>query len=98
MNAIRYGQFWTNSLLGEDKMIVVKHRVNTVEDLKKTPRELGIEIDIRESGGKLVLNHDAFEGGTNFEEFLPHYGHAFMIIDVKEEGIEGKIIELMKKY
>lgn len=79
-------------------MIIVKHRVNTVEDLKKTPRELGIEIDIRESGGKLVLSHEAFEGGTNFEEFLTHYSHAFMIIDVKEEGIEGKIIELMKKH
>jgi len=79
-------------------MQIVVHRVNTIEKLKTIPHTYGVEIDIREYYGKLILQHEAFTPGEDFEEFLTHYQHAFVIFNVKEAGIEAKIIELAKKH
>ena len=79
-------------------MLIIQHRANTIEELKNTPKEFGVEIDIRPEGDNLILHHDPFVSGESFEEWLKHYGHAFLILNVKSEGIEKRVIELMEKF
>lgn len=74
-------------------MIIYKHRVNTIEELVDTPRELGVEIDIRSFGEKLILHHDAFIDAVTFSEWLLYFNHRSIILNVKEEGLEKRILE-----
>lgn len=79
-------------------MLIINHQINTIEGLKNTPLECGVEVDIRAYRDKLVLHHEPFVAGEDFEEFLKHYKHAFIIFNVKCEGIEKEVICLAKKY
>jgi len=78
-------------------MLIVEHRRNTIEDLKAVPRHHGVEIDIRSYDNRLVLHHDPFCEGTDFEGWLKYFNHRLIILNVKEEGIEGRIQELIDK-
>jgi len=75
-------------------MIFCAHRVNKIEDLKSIPTEYGIEIDIRDN---LVMAHDPFETGDSFVDFVEHYNHKFLIINVKSERLEYRIKELLNQ-
>ncbi len=79
-------------------MEFIAHRVNTINELKKIPQEYGVELDVRDSGNNLILVHNPFEPGEDFEEYLKNYNHGTMIVNVKSERIEHRIIELLKKY
>lgn len=79
-------------------MIVIKHRVNTISELRSTPAGLGVECDIRYSGSRLILHHDPFADGEGFEEFLKNYSHRFLIANIKSEGIENAAVGLLEKY
>lgn len=79
-------------------MIVIIHRVNSIKKLKKIKYKFGVEIDIRSEKNKLYLSHDAFKLGTNFEKWLKYYKHKFIVLNVKEEGLETKILKALKKY
>jgi len=79
-------------------MILISHRCNTIEQLKSTPREYGIEVDIRSNNGELIIHHDPFAQGEIFENWLTHYQHKTLILNIKEEGLEEKLIALMRKY
>ncbi len=79
-------------------MEFISHRVNKIEDLKKTPIGLGIEIDLRAYKDTIVLEHDPFVPGDSFEDYLKHYQHGTLILNVKCERIEYKILELLEKY
>jgi hypothetical protein len=80
-------------------MNYIAHRVNTVEELKKLPREYGVELDLRDNlDGRIYIQHNPFEAGEDFEDYLKEYHHGTMILNVKSERIELKIQELMKKY
>ena len=79
-------------------MIYISHRVNTIEELKRTPIELGVEIDIRDKGTDLILSHDPFSDGDLFEEFIKFYCHRFIILNIKSERVEHKVLEILKKY
>ena len=57
-------------------MKLIAHRRNTVPELAATPREYGVEIDLRTAGDSLVLHHDAFAAGTDFTRWLDAYRHA----------------------
>jgi NDP-sugar pyrophosphorylase family protein len=75
------------------------HRINTVEELKKIPHKYGIEIDLRDNlNGDIYISHDPFKSGENFDEFLKYYRHSFIILNIKSERIEYKVLELLKKY
>tara|TARA_B110000503_G_C7152301_1_gene415755 strand:- start:837 stop:1421 length:585 start_codon:yes stop_codon:yes gene_type:complete len=78
-------------------MIKIKHRVNKTIDLKNTDSNLGIEVDIRSNGKNLIIHHDPFEKGEYFQEWLVHYKHKMLILNVKEEGLEELLIKLMEK-
>ena len=79
-------------------MEYIAHRVNTLIELKKIPKEYGVELDLRDYGERLILQHDPFKDGDDFEAFLKKYNHGTMILNIKSEGIELKVLELIKKY
>ena len=79
-------------------MEYIAHRINTVEELKKTPKEYGVELDLRDFGDRLILQHDPFTDGEDFEEYLKYYNHGTMILNIKSERIEHRVLELIKKY
>lgn len=79
-------------------MEYIAHRINTVDELKKIPKEYGVELDLRDFGDRLILQHDPFIDGEDFEEYLKHYKHGTMILNIKSERIEHRVLELIKKY
>ena len=79
-------------------MHIIAHRRNLISELDATPREHGVEIDIRSYGKELVLHHDPFEPGEKFEEWLKHYAHGLLILNVKEEGLETAVLALLKRH
>lgn len=79
-------------------MEFISHRINTIDELKNTPTEYGVEIDLRDSKDRLILAHDPFIDGEDFEEFLKRYQHGTMILNIKSERIEYKVLELIYKY
>lgn len=79
-------------------MLIISHRINTSASLLKTPVRFGVEIDIRSNENQLILQHDPFLPGETFSDWLKNYKHAFLILNVKEEGLEKAVTELLKKY
>jgi hypothetical protein len=79
-------------------MEFIAHRVNTVKELMQIPFQLGVEVDLRDSGNKLYMHHDPFSHGEDFENYLKHHRHGTTILNIKSEGIEWKILELLNKY
>jgi len=80
-------------------MHIYQHRVNTIEQLKSTPTKLGVEIDIRSHGELLVLSHDPFMRDlVIFEDWLADYRHNGIILNVKEEGLEERILRLLNSH
>jgi hypothetical protein len=77
-------------------MKIISHRRNTLHDLNATPRKYGVEVDIRSYGEQLVIHHDPFVMGEFFEKWFAHYQHGTLILNVKEEGLEARLIALMK--
>lgn len=78
------------------KLII--HRRNTIEELRSTPVKYGIEVDIRSYGDRLVIHHDPFVKGVDFIEWIENYKHGTLILNVKEEGLENRLINVMDKY
>lgn len=81
-------------------MLFCHHRINTIEQLSTIPNNDGIEIDLRDDPhtNQIHIAHDPFIIGELFDEFLKLYHHAFIILNIKSERIEYRILELMKKY
>ena len=79
-------------------MEFIAHRINTIEELKQIPTKYGVELDLRDFGDRLILQHDPFKDGLDFEEYLKNYRHGTMILNIKSERIEHKVLELVKKY
>lgn len=78
-------------------MHVINHRINTIERLKGIPSTQGVEIDVRSQGTKLILHHDPFQEGEDFEDWLEVFNHASVILNVKEEGLEDRLLDAMQK-
>jgi len=79
-------------------MILISHRCNSIESLKATPIKYGVEVDIRSLGEQLIIHHEPFLSGELFEEWISNYRHGTLILNVKEEGLEERLISMMKKY
>jgi hypothetical protein len=82
----------------KNEPIFIAHRINTIKELGALPRQYGVEIDIRQWGKELILQHEPFMNGEKFEDYLKNYRHAFMILNIKCERVEHKVLELIKKY
>jgi hypothetical protein len=79
-------------------MEYIAHRINTIEELKNVPKNYGVELDLRDFGDSIILQHDPFKNGEDFEEYLKYYRHKTMILNIKSERIEYKVLELLRKY
>ncbi len=81
-------------------MLIIRHRTNTIDKLKETPEEYGVEIDVRAFGKKLFLTHepvDEFKDYDNLGDYLKEFNHAFIIFNIKEAGIEDEVIRLAEE-
>ena len=50
-------------------MKLIKHRINNKKQLKRNDVD-GVERDLRYHISDIILHHDPFQKGENFEEFL----------------------------
>jgi len=79
-------------------MIIIDHRRNTLPQLQATPHQYGIEVDLRNHGQDIIVTHDPFvTEGVTFEVWLDQYKHHFLIANVKEEGMEERLLQLFKQ-
>jgi hypothetical protein len=76
---------------------IIAHRRNTIEKLRATDPAHGVEVDIRSQGNRLVIHHDPFVEGVDFVGWLAHYRHGLLILNVKEEGLEQRLLGLMSQ-
>lgn len=79
-------------------MFKICHRINTTEQLKNIHITHGVELDLRAFGDRIVVHHDAFSDAVDFEDWLKCYKHSFVVLNIKEEGIENIVRELVSKY
>ena len=79
-------------------MLYIAHRINEIKQLKQTPPEMGVEIDIRSNGQDLILQHDPFAAGTQFHDWLKCYQHQLIILNIKEEGLEERILSYLNEF
>jgi hypothetical protein len=74
----------------------IAHRVNQLDETiaaEVFSAADGIEFDIRDTGGEIVVQHDPFLGGQLFTDFLKFCpSNKFYIVNVKSEGIERRAI------
>jgi len=77
-------------------MKLISHRRNTLAELAATPTEYGVEVDVRSEGEKLIIHHDPFVTGECFDDWIAAYQHGTLILNVKEEGLEVRLIALME--
>ena len=74
----------------------IAHRINQLDEIIAADvfgSADGIEFDIRDTGGEIVVQHDPFLGGQLFTDFLKFCpSNKFYIVNVKSEGIERRAI------
>ncbi len=77
----------------------IAHRINTTEEIKQLPPQFGLELDLRDSlDGRIYMQHDPFVNGEDFEGLLRFYQHGTMILNIKSERIEPRVLALLKTY
>ncbi|MEL6781081.1 MAG: phosphatidylinositol-specific phospholipase C/glycerophosphodiester phosphodiesterase family protein [Pseudomonadota bacterium] len=79
-------------------MQIILHRLNTVDALQAAPEQYGVEVDIRSRGQDLIIHHDPFAEGEAFERWIAAYDHKTLILNVKEEGLEDRLLAQMAKH
>ena len=77
-------------------MKIIFHRRNTIAQLLATDTKYGVEVDIRSDGDRLITHHDPFVTGESFDEWINAYQHGTLILNVKEEGLESRLIAHMQ--
>ena len=78
-------------------MHFIAHRINTAQELRDLPREYGAEVDLRDRGERLILQHDPFKDGEDFERYLETYRHGTLILNIKSERIEPRVQALVRQ-
>jgi hypothetical protein len=79
-------------------MQIILHRRNTIEELIATSPEYGVEVDIRSYEKRLIVQHEPFSDSINFEEWIKFFRHKTLILNIKEEGIEYKVKDIVEKH
>lgn len=74
-------------------MQFIQHRVNTIQALPDVPHQYGVELDLRDRAERLILVHDPFQDGEDFAPYLAAYRHGTMILNIKSERIEPRVLE-----
>lgn len=69
------------------------HRANDLALAKLPSGFCGAEIDLRTESKQVILAHDPFIGGPKFADWLELFSGTFLILNVKEVGIEASIVQ-----
>ena len=78
---------------------IIVHRCNSIDQLKTVNNNYGVEIDLRTYKSEIILNHDPYlNEGVLFRDWIKHYNHSHIILNIKEEGSENEIINIMNDY
>ena len=82
--------------------LYIAHRQNNLKNfniLKKLKFD-GIEIDLRSSDKKIIINHDPFKKSLDFLKKIKSFKKFFLIIDIKSYGISFKVYKYLisKKF
>ena len=78
---------------------IIVHRCNSIDQLKTVNNNYGVEIDLRTYKSEIILNHDPYlNEGVLFRDWIKHYNHSHIILNIKEEGLENEIINIMNDY
>lgn len=79
---------------------IIAHRINKIADLRNLPTSFGVELDLRDHNGKIVLEHDPFnyKDSDELDEYLKYYQHQTLILNVKSERIESEVLRIIKKH
>jgi hypothetical protein len=80
--------------------LFIAHRINKLEELETINEIFGVELDLRDDylNNKIIISHDPFIQGEDFETYLSKYNGQTIILNIKSERIEIKCLELMEKY
>ena len=76
---------------------IICHRRNSIAELASTDSKYGVEVDVRIYLNRLVVQHDPFTEGPLLEDWLLEYRHGTLILNLKEEGIEASVLELLNE-
>ena len=93
-------------------MVILAHRgcwnssipKNSILSFEKAlSKGYGIETDIRDSGGNLVISHDMPTGGeVNLEDFMRYYKHnncnSMLALNIKSDGLSEHLDLFIRKY
>lgn len=79
-------------------MRIYKHRVNSKSALESVEPTFGVEVDLRTKSDALILAHDAFTQGELFEDWLSAWRGQPVILNVKEDALEEKILEILNQH
>lgn len=83
-------------------MKLIKHRINTLHELKNLNANLGAEIDLRSKVSQaqsLHLSHDAWVLGDDFNLWIDLYvskQKGVLILNTKEDGLEEQCLRILK--
>ena len=77
--------------------LIICHRKNTIKQLVNTAIEYGVEIDVRSYKNKIILNHDPLKKGNSLNVWIKKFNHKFLIVNIKEEGLEKHIKKIIEK-
>jgi hypothetical protein len=78
-------------------MELIIHRINKINELKKLDKNVGVEIDLRVYNDKIILNHEPYQNGDSFDEYLSEYNHGTLVLNIKETGIEEEVLNRVRK-
>lgn len=79
--------------------IYIAHRQNNLKNfsnLRKLKFE-GMEIDLRSSDKKIIINHDPFKKSLDFFKKIKNFKKVFLIVDIKSSGISLKVYRYLIK-
>lgn len=85
-------------------MLIIIHRVNTIETLKELPNSYGVEIDVRGYGNQMLLTHDPIDDPSKHDELEAYLrvfadkNMEFVVFNMKEAGYEQRVIDLAAQY
>ncbi len=79
-------------------MEIIAHRINNIKDLIKLDSKYGVEVDIRSDRDNLIISHDPFTKFCLLTEWITFYRHGTLILNVKENGLEQKLLDLLEDF
>jgi hypothetical protein len=71
------------------------HRINTTDEIHTIDNDNGIELDLRDYGNEIIVQHDPYKTGENFKEYIKNVNNRDMILNVKCERIETDILNIL---